>query len=111
MAGSFWKLTRFKLLVLVTLAVWLGGQEIGHRLREAQDSPPPPARVGSPAWFMEEYDCWGSDETAPVAIPGHAVVMINGRDPQLVGPRLTGHALEHVFHDRYPNLQVVAFCR
>lgn len=111
MATSFWKLTRFKLLVLAIVAVWLAGQEIGTRLREAQDPPPPPARVGSPEWVMEEYDCWDSGETAPVKIPGHAVVMIDGGDPRLVGPRLTGRALEHVFEGKHPNLQVIAFCR
>ena len=111
MTTRLWKLTRFKLLILVAAAFWWGGQQIGHHLREAQDTPPPPARVGSPEWLMQEHDCWGSGETAPVVIPGHAVVAINGDDPRLVGPRLTDHALEHVFEGKHPDLRVIAFCR
>ena len=71
----------------------------------------PTGQGRKPPWFMQEYDCWGSGETAPVTIPGHAVVAINGDDPRLVGPRLTGHALEHVFEGKHPDLRVIAFCR
>lgn len=56
------------------------------------------------------HDCWRAGEPAKAAWPGHVVVTTEDGHT-VYSAKYVHQALEQVFHGRYPNLVVHAFCR
>lgn len=74
-----------------------------------QASPPEPTPVQA---LIAAHDCWtgpGPDDMAG-KIPGHVIVS-SATGPMYAGPVGVHRAMEHAFHNRFPNLTIYAFCR
>ena len=104
-----------KLFPLALAAGYFGGQALGSAVLltppgAGGDVTAGRAAVHGPVGrLVERHGCWTGDAPAPVRIPGHLVVTVDG-ELGYGGRVLVEQALAEVFEDADHGLTVHAFC-
>ena len=104
-----------KLFLLALVAGYFGGRALGSAVLL---TPPGAggdvaagraAALASVGWLVDRHGCWTGHAPAPVRIPGHVVVTVDG-EPGYGGRGLVEQALAEVFEGADHDLTVHAFC-